>query len=51
VLAHLYPDRPVTAALLWTDIPLLMEIPSRLLDEAVSTLLATESAARPGGTG
>ena len=42
ILERLYPDRPVTAALLWTDIPFLMEIPSRLLDEAVSTLIATE---------
>jgi ATP-dependent helicase/nuclease subunit A len=37
VLAGLYPNRPVVAALLWTDIPLLMEIPSRLLDKALST--------------
>jgi ATP-dependent helicase/nuclease subunit A len=44
VLERLYPDRPVTAALLWTDSPLLMEIPSQLLDDAVATLIATESA-------
>ena len=36
VLARLYPDRPVTAALLFTDIPRLIEIPSRLIDRAVS---------------
>jgi ATP-dependent helicase/nuclease subunit A len=44
ILERLYRDRPVTAAILWTDIPLLMEVPSRLLDEAMSTLIARESA-------
>jgi len=44
VLESLYPDRPVTAALLWTDVPVLMEIPSQLLDEAAATLIAAESA-------
>jgi ATP-dependent helicase/nuclease subunit A len=45
VLSRLYPDRPVAAALLWTDIPLLMEIPSRLLDDALSNAIAAEPAA------
>jgi ATP-dependent helicase/nuclease subunit A len=44
ILRTLYPDRPVTAALLWTDIPLLMEIPSRLLDQAASDMIAAKSA-------
>jgi ATP-dependent helicase/nuclease subunit A len=39
VLARLYPDRPVAAALLWTDIPALMEVPSRMLDEAESAMI------------
>jgi ATP-dependent helicase/nuclease subunit A len=33
-LAQLYPDRPVAAALLWTDGPRLMEIPDSALDAA-----------------
>jgi ATP-dependent helicase/nuclease subunit A len=35
VLASLYPSRPVRAALIWTDISTLMEIPSDLLDQAL----------------
>ena len=35
VLALLYPDRPVRAALVWTDIPSLMEIPAAALDAAI----------------
>jgi ATP-dependent helicase/nuclease subunit A len=42
VLARLYPGRTVAAAILWTDRPALMEIPSVLLDlaemEAVASL-------------
>ena len=36
LVACLYPDRPVDAALLWTDIPSLMPIPFGLLDEALA---------------
>jgi ATP-dependent helicase/nuclease subunit A len=36
LVACLYPDRPVEAALLWTDIPSLMPIPFGLLDEALA---------------
>ena len=32
--AQLYPDRPVRAALVWTDVPDLMEIPADALDAA-----------------
>ena len=32
VLRRLYPDRPVRAALLWTEVPDLMEIPADALD-------------------
>jgi len=36
VLMRLYPDRPVRAALLWTDTPELMEIPAELMDSALN---------------
>ena len=36
VLAQLYPDRPVRAALVWTDVPDLMEIPAAALDAALA---------------
>jgi ATP-dependent helicase/nuclease subunit A len=39
VLARLYPDRPVRAALLWTDIPMLMEIPAAALEAAIPAIL------------
>jgi ATP-dependent helicase/nuclease subunit A len=39
VLARLYPDKPVQAALLWTDIPMLMEIPAAALDAAIPAIL------------
>jgi ATP-dependent helicase/nuclease subunit A len=35
VLGKIYPDRPVRAALLWTEIPDLMEIPAAAMDEAL----------------
>jgi ATP-dependent helicase/nuclease subunit A len=35
VLARLYPDRPVRAALLWTDTPELLEVPASVLDSAL----------------
>jgi ATP-dependent helicase/nuclease subunit A len=39
VLMRLYPDRPVRAALLWTDIPELMEIPAEALNSALQASL------------
>jgi ATP-dependent helicase/nuclease subunit A len=39
ILAGLYPDRPVSAALLWTDSPALMEIPSTMLDASESAII------------
>ena len=36
LVATLYPDRPVDAALLWTDIPDLMPVPAAMLDEALA---------------
>ena len=38
VLARLYPDRPIRAALIWTEIPDIMEIPSPALDAALASL-------------
>jgi ATP-dependent helicase/nuclease subunit A len=40
VLRRLYPDRPVTAALLWTNLPGLMEIPAASLDFAETLILS-----------
>lgn len=38
LLAALLPGRPVRAALLWTDGPRLMEIPSTLMDDALAQI-------------
>jgi ATP-dependent helicase/nuclease subunit A len=35
VLVRLYPDRPVRAVLVWTEVPQLMEIPAAALDSAL----------------
>lgn len=35
LLASLYPDRPIRAALLWTDGPRLMEIPAEMLQKSL----------------
>jgi ATP-dependent helicase/nuclease subunit A len=40
LLLRIYPDRPVRAALVWTDIPDLMEIPHAILDAALARLTA-----------
>jgi len=36
VLAKLYPDRPIRAALVWTETPEIMEIPGHALDAALT---------------
>jgi ATP-dependent helicase/nuclease subunit A len=38
VLRDLYPDRPVEAALVWTDGPRLMPVPSNVIDSALDRL-------------
>ena len=38
VLMRLYPGRPVRAALVWTEVPYLMEIPADALDAALAKL-------------
>jgi ATP-dependent helicase/nuclease subunit A len=35
ILRQLYPDRPVEAALVWTDGPKLMAVPGDLMDAAL----------------
>ena len=40
LLQSLYPDRPIETALLWTEIPLLMAIPSELLDSRMAAITA-----------
>jgi ATP-dependent helicase/nuclease subunit A len=36
VLMRLYPDRPIRAALIWTEVPDLMELSADLLDQALA---------------
>jgi ATP-dependent helicase/nuclease subunit A len=36
LLAHLYPDRAVRAALIWTEVPELMELSAAALDVALA---------------
>ena len=36
VLSRIYPDRPIRAALVWTDVPDLMEFPAAMLDQAAT---------------
>jgi ATP-dependent helicase/nuclease subunit A len=40
LLMNLYPDRPVRAALIWTEVPDLMELSADLLDRALGTHVA-----------
>ncbi|MBO0750789.1 MAG: PD-(D/E)XK nuclease family protein, partial [Bradyrhizobiaceae bacterium] len=40
VLGKIYSDRPIRAALVWTEIPALMELPAIKLDEAVDEAAA-----------
>jgi ATP-dependent helicase/nuclease subunit A len=36
VLAKIYPDRPIRAALIWTEVPDLMELSEETLDNALA---------------
>jgi ATP-dependent helicase/nuclease subunit A len=38
VLGKIYPDRPIRAALVWTEMPDLMEISAAMLDEAAARI-------------
>ena len=44
VLMRLYPGRPVRAALVWTDVPSLGEIPADALEKALNQALAEVTA-------
>jgi ATP-dependent helicase/nuclease subunit A len=44
VLAALYPDKPIRAALIWTEEPDLMEIPSAALDREFAAVTSATSA-------
>jgi ATP-dependent helicase/nuclease subunit A len=43
-LAEIYPDKPVRAALLWTEVPHLMEIPPAILDRYAAGLWSLDAA-------
>jgi len=43
VLARLYPGRPVRAALIWTEAPDIIEIPSSALDAALNAVTAGDA--------
>ena len=45
VLARLYPQRPVRAALLWTEAPELMEISAPALDAQLAAIIAGDERA------
>jgi ATP-dependent helicase/nuclease subunit A len=34
-LSKIYPDRPIRAALVWTELPDMMELPADMLDQAL----------------
>jgi ATP-dependent helicase/nuclease subunit A len=38
VLMQLYPDKAIRAALLWTDVPDLMEIPAAAMDRELTAV-------------
>jgi ATP-dependent helicase/nuclease subunit A len=41
VLAKLYPDKPVHAALIWTEVPDFIELSSEALDAALARITST----------
>ena len=41
VLGQLYPDKTIRAALVWTDVPDLMEVPATKLDAALARVTST----------
>jgi len=40
VLGKIYPDRPIRAVLVWTEIPDVMEVPAVMLDQAAARITA-----------
>jgi ATP-dependent helicase/nuclease subunit A len=45
VLARLYPQRPIRAALLWTETPVMMEIPAPALDAQLAIIIQRDDRA------
>ena len=45
VLGKLYPDRPIRAALLWTETPEMMEIPAPALDAQMAIIIQRDDRA------
>jgi ATP-dependent helicase/nuclease subunit A len=45
VLSRLYPQRPIRAALLWTETPEIMEIPAPALDAELATIIRRDDRA------
>jgi ATP-dependent helicase/nuclease subunit A len=45
VLSRLYPQRPIRAALLWTETPEMMEIPAPALDAQLATIIQRDDRA------
>jgi ATP-dependent helicase/nuclease subunit A len=43
ILARLYPDRPLRAALIWTEVPDLMELSTEVLDRALAYHVAARA--------
>jgi ATP-dependent helicase/nuclease subunit A len=41
VLAKIYPDRAIHCALIWTEVPDLMELPGKMLDEALDAITSS----------
>jgi ATP-dependent helicase/nuclease subunit A len=41
VLGQLYPEKTIRAALVWTDVPDLMEVPAALLDDTLARVTST----------
>ena len=41
VLAKLYPGRPIRAALIWTEVPDLMEVSEAAMDAALATVTSS----------
>lgn len=48
-LGEIYPEKPVRAALLWTDGPRLMEIPKSVIDDAINRLWDLDLASLDAG--
>jgi ATP-dependent helicase/nuclease subunit A len=43
ILARLYPDRPLRAALIWTEVPDLMELSAEILERALADHVAARA--------